>query len=383
MQFAVGDLVRHKRDGSRAEIVEPIPVQGLLIRVNLESGSVQDWARDMIDLDWPATIARERKRLAEDITKATQAGLLPAGWSLKEALGQGLPANFNCRCVLTPKDSSKQKQAEGGNVSSGVDPGDAKNPSESHNFAVHTTFDPALESGGFGKQSARLFEEAIDPELISTDSPIFPKFSIRSFVRWTGNSTKWRVMDHNEKGYRLEAAEGTFRDSWSKVPENVLSPWEEPGNPPSRVPIDAVQKPVEVACVLDEESDEAIYVDGELQLQDNGLFEIGEVIGKKTCTIESLRVVLGGEDWPYTFDPSWREPKPEAPITEYREPTQADLANGPIECEVTDHETFVGGILLAAIATTEYPFITIIDDEENLIGWKHCRIKTVSPTDSQ
>ena len=358
MFFAVGDLVRY--GCAKAEIIG-ITKGSKSCVVQFEDGSIDDWVLDRIQLDLPATIARERKILAEYITKAIQAGLLPVGWTL---------------------ESYRQKQAEGGNVSSGIDPGDAKNPSESHNFAVYTTFDSASGSGVvFGQVATGKVpvnpSELCDLKDGKESAPISdePKYPIGSFVKW--GQSKYEVKGHNPKGYWLEATEGTFRDSWSSVIEKVLSPWEELGNPPSRVPL--AEKPVEVVCVLDEESYEGIYVDG--KFQDHGLFEIGEIIGKKTCTIESLRVVLGGEDWPDTFDPSWRELKPE---TEYREPTQADLANGPIECEVMDEDNFwVKRQLFAVACKTEKPFIARDKGQRVFYAWKHCRIKTVSPTDSQ
>lgn len=359
MFFAVGDLVRY--GCAKAEIIKVIKGSKSCV-VKLEDGSFDDWVLDRIQLDIPATIARERKILAEDITKAIQAGLLPEGWTV---------------------EGYRKKQAEGGNVSSGIDPGDAKNPSESHQIAVHTTFDPVSGSGVvFGQVATGKVpvnpSELCDLKDGRESAPISdePKYPVGSFVKW--GRSKYVVKDWNLQGYRIEATEGTFRDSWGNCPEDVLSPWEEPGNPPSRVPVEAVQKPVEIVCVLDEDSYEGIYVDGEFQ--DHGLFEIGETIGKKTCTIESLRVVLGGEDWPETFDPSWREPKAQ---TEYRKPTQADLANGPIYCEFRDDDApWVKRQLIAIVPFLGKPFVSFREGL-GFTRWKHCRIKTVSPTDSQ
>ena len=67
---------------------------------------------------------------------------------------------------------------------------------------------------------------------------------------------------------------------------------------------------------------------------------------------------------------------PIAPPRRYREPTQADLANGPIKCEYRDNddEQWRSG-LVVYILNGSMPFLCT-DKEEQLSGqWEQCRIE--------
>jgi hypothetical protein len=62
------------------------------------------------------------------------------------------------------------------------------------------------------------------------------------------------------------------------------------------------------------------------------------------------------------------------PTKRYRDPTQADLANGPIECEYRehDHTTWKAGVL-TYIAHGDFPFV--VRDAGYRGQWNHCRIE--------
>ena len=110
-----------------------------------------------------------------------------------------------------------------------------------------------------------------------------------------------------------------------------------------------------------------------------------------------------GNRWmPYTYDPA--NPKsvrfnksihvrhirkieqaPQAEhvqVTIYREPTQADLANGPIRCRVRDSkdDRWLDRDLHAVMPETVVGrFVTITEDKRNVGSWKYCEI----PSDHQ
>lgn len=311
MQFAPGDLVRHRADGTKAEVVEKISRKYL--KVKLSSGGTDGWLIDNIDLDLPGMIARERERLAADLVQAIRDGLLPEGWSV-EAYRRGKETaehrqNKVLNKVLVEPGSSfrsvvldESSAFISGNVSSAEPAKESENPDKSHVHAVYTTFDPVSGSGAVIQSG---FDGAIDPAFA-------PKYPLGSFVRWAGNVTKWRVMAYDHNGYHIEAAEGTFRDSWSKIPESALSSWVDlPSDPPSRVRLAEDRKePHEIVIVSDQDGfDEVFYVDG--KRCDGGLSDIGWVIDGGTCTIESIEVHLPDdlEEWPELFDPAWRKEK--------------------------------------------------------------------------
>ena len=67
---------------------------------------------------------------------------------------------------------------------------------------------------------------------------------------------------------------------------------------------------------------------------------------------------------------------PIAPPKRYREPTQADLQNGPIECEYRDNDEqqWRSG-LLAHVLSGSMPFLCKTKEEQLSGQWKQCRIE--------